>query len=289
MFAINTQVYRFDEDNSWYDNGYKVGTTKIFLSKENVLNYFQSNKDNLYIENNKGLIQINLNNNIELNNYLSTNTSSINSKSSNEFILYQIDYDSLEEDIEYLDKKDKAFYETFNFKEKIVEEFVSEKYIFRIVCKRVEEGEEIWFSETERYEPKDQSVIKSLENTYNTILSTDEYMFRLDLEMEDLFYYWNKENQNINFTLPIQIFDSDEVEEVSVLEIAFWIIKNTSCKDTEYIIWDFVKKAEFNLEFYNNLKMNTLFPNYTLKEVINECCGEEDIEDLNNFFKKLKN
>ncbi len=285
MFAINKQIFNYDEDSSWYNSGYKLGTTKIFLSSLNVLNYFKTLKDNLYIEYYKGLTQINLDDNIELNHFLSTTTST---NSDNEFILYQIDINELEEDQDYLDNKDIAFYNTFNFKEKTVEEYVSEKYIFRIVCKRVEEGEEIWFNETEQNEPNNKSIVKSLENKYSTRLSTKDYMFRLELEMEDLFYYWNKENQRIDFTLPIQIPDSEEVKYVTVLEIAFWIIKNTSCKDTEYIIWDFMKKSEFNLEFYNELKMNTLFPDYTLEEVINECCGEEDKVDLNNLLKRLK-
>ena len=287
MFAINKQIFNYDEDSSWYNSGYKLGTTKIFLSSLNVLNYFKTLKDNLYIEYYKGLIQINLDDNIELNHFLSTTTST-SSNSDNEFILYQIDINELEEDQDYLDNKDISFYNTFNFKEKTVEEYVSEKYIFRIVCKRVEEGEEIWFNETEQNEPKNKSIVKSLENKYNTRLSTEDYMFRLELEMEDLFYYWNKEKQRVDFTLPIQISESEEVKYVTVLEIAFWIINNTSCKDTEYIIWDFMKKSEFNLEFYNELKMNTLFPDYTLEEVINECCGEEDKVDLNNLLKKLK-
>jgi hypothetical protein len=288
MFIINIQSYHHSEYDSWHDNGYQVGISKVFFSKSSLLDYFNNNSTSYYINppDSFTVEKVNFNLNKEFNEFIE-----LSLDKNKVFILYKIDpkyskENKIDESNLPFDQDDTTFYETFDFNQKICYTSISEKNLIRIVCKHIIEGDDIYFSNSSQSEPENLLFVKSIENQYNKVLSSEDYVFRLGREHDDLFYYYDfRHSKDINLKIPIisplNPIDKNTIE-VSIIEIAFYLLKyNKDSYDSIYsLINEIFQSKEFDKQFITsnyNLRMNTLFSecNYTLKEAINECCNNK--------------
>jgi hypothetical protein len=276
MFALNFQYFVYNQQNTWYNNGYKTGTTKVFLSMDSLLNELKREKNYFSPISTKELTEINIESDEKFLSFLNEK------ESKKEFVFYQLDlesYHSLRKAYEIEEEEDECFYNTFNFKTKTYSLSISQKHLLRIVCKKFEEGQVLSFSKTEQYEPSKLNIIKNVD--YNKNISTERCLFRIGKEMDDLYYYWNKDIEDFYFPVPIQNNDNNnnnEVKFVHILELAFWIVQNTSCKDIESVIWLILSNDCYKVDL--TLRMNTLLPDYTIVDAINNCCSEDDKIEL---------
>jgi hypothetical protein len=303
MFALNIQSFIYDSQNCWYNNGYKTGTTKVFLSKSSLLrNIDINNNTNIKYYTNtvkNELVESNLVNESNFLNFLSEDGDCKLKNKNDEFVFYQINNESYIFDRKLnkiQEEEDECFYNTFDIINGTYKLSISQQHFFRIVCKRIEENEEIWFSTTEQYEPNYINLI--LKVNYNKRISTPEYMFRIGKEIEDLNYYFSKDNKDDNKCLyyPIPVLrcktndsnlenidgneniDIYKTEDVHIFELALWILKNTTSYCVEDLIWNLCNDKEYILSL--DKKMNTLLPNYTLEEAVKECCHQEEVNEL---------
>jgi hypothetical protein len=283
MFIINIQKFVFNSDDSYYENGYKNGISKLFFTSEKLLQYL--NKQNMYTAESDSsfLNKIDIYTDTKLQSFLNTN----DYNSNKEFILYIIDPDYLIE--ENMDETsfinqlhDNNFYETFDYKSKTCEVGLSQKHILRIICKKVIEGDDIYFSETEQYEPENMCIPKSVENIYNKELTSVQFIFRKGYEMDDLYYYWNLYNKQVDLKIPICNSTSlSALKKVHIVEIAFYILKQ-SLTDTDK---DEIRDLSLIIECISNKKnstiqLNTFFKNYTLKDAISNCCTIQEQKEI---------
>ena len=286
MFIINIQKFVNNSDNSHYENGYKNGISKLFFTKEKLLQYLS--KQNTYVceSDSYFLEKIDIHTDTKLQSFLTT-IGKKDEKVDHEFIFYKINPEYLaEENVDentFIHKlHDENFYETFDYKSKTCEVGLSQEHILRIVCKKVYEESDIYFSETEQYEPEDRCIPKSVENIYNKELTTVQFIFRKENEMEDLIYYWNLYDKQMDLKFPIYVLndkDNNKSVEVHILELAFYILKQSLMDEFAYRDLTIINKFK-----NSDIQMNTFFKNYTWNDALIECCTLEEqqlIKDLN--------
>jgi hypothetical protein len=291
-----------------FHKGFKTNYFKIFLSASSLLDFIQLNysfENLLYTKELKHwMVPLEIS---DLKKFLSSTSLYLVDKNdeediNNEFEFYLIDKEKMEEyEDEIKEKNDLLFYDSFNFEKMFFEFKLPENYFIRIVCKFIKPGEDNvkcdYFKESE---VNDITIFQNLDGVYNERISTEHYVFRKNREMDDLYFYWSEEDFDINFTIPVYQLDSNCESEklklnkevmyyLSVLEIALWIIKNTTeGKNSNSVVWRFIENASYN-EVLKNLTFETLFDDsIKVNEAIIECCGEEDKVDLINCIKRKK-
>jgi hypothetical protein len=252
MYIIIKQYYNFSNDNYWYNNGYKNDEIYVFSNYNLCINFLKDKE--LYIT--QGFFQHEL---VLISNLIDLDTK-------NEIILYSLSDDFEIEDDDFYSSLDTIDYDNKTFKMSI-----SDTELSRYILKKIEDGERIPSCETEQFKSKTFDLHFKIE--VNESITTEKFIFRKDKEIEDLYFYWNNDNNNLNMIIPI-IDDNDEEKEVHILEVAFWLLKTTKCN--RELIWSIVDDKHFTLDMWNDIKMNTLFKNYTLDDAINELFSDEN-------------
>lgn len=312
MFIISIQKFINNSNNSYYENGFKNGSYKIFFTKEKLLQYF-SNYSIFYCSDDSIFSKkIDLNSDSKFQSFLSS-LSFFKDKekeekevTNDEYVFYIIDPDYL--DVEKIDETtfinnldiddDDNFYETFDLQYNICYTSVSQDYFLRIVCKKVIEEESIYFSETEQYESEKICIPKNIENIINKQFTNDQFIFRLGYEIQDLNYYWKlyqKDTSLLKFSINNNnnkdVDKKDDDKKVDILELAFYILKQylndqTYNRNIDFLI-ELINISIKNKTDYNSIHLNTLFENYSLNDAIKNCCTKKEQKKINSsIFKK---